>query len=105
MHGDDLATHIMGVSRRASFSATKKAKGVRAVQRILERRSLRYSCRDTRLLTEALAVTRPEAVVLEVTKQRSIRHYPQIRSAMKEYAVAPIRTGGVASRHGGPRDT
>jgi hypothetical protein len=31
------------------------------------------------------------------TSQTSIRHHPQQRSAMKEYAVAPIHTGGVAN--------
>jgi len=38
------------------------------------------------------------------TSQTSIRHHPHRRSAMKEYAVAPIHTGGVALRHVGPRD-
>ena len=38
------------------------------------------------------------------TSQTSIRHHPWPRSAMKEYAVAPIHTGGVAMRHVGPRD-
>ena len=38
------------------------------------------------------------------TSQTSIRHHPQLRSAMKEYAVAPIHTSGVAVRHVGPRD-
>ena len=38
------------------------------------------------------------------TTQTSIRHHPQLRSAMKEYAVAPIHTSGVAMRHVGPRD-
>src|SRR5262245_10497724 len=38
------------------------------------------------------------------TAQTSIRHHPQQRSAMKEYAVAPIHTSGVALRHVGPRD-
>src|SRR6516162_7574555 len=37
------------------------------------------------------------------TSQTSIRHHPWPRSAMKEYAVAPIHTGGVAMRHVGPR--
>src|SRR5262245_57642528 len=35
------------------------------------------------------------------TAQTSIRHHPQQRSAMKEYAVAPIHTSGVALRHVG----
>ena len=38
------------------------------------------------------------------TSQTSIRHHPQPRSAMKEYAVAPIHASGVALRHVGPRD-
>ena len=38
------------------------------------------------------------------TAQTSIRHHPQQRSAMREYAVAPIHTSGVAVRHVGPRD-
>ena len=38
------------------------------------------------------------------TSQTSIRHQPLRRRAMREYAVAPIHTGGVAMRHVGPRD-
>src|SRR5262249_6516475 len=38
------------------------------------------------------------------TSQTSIRHHPRKRSAMREYAVAPIHTSGVALRHVGPRD-
>jgi hypothetical protein len=38
------------------------------------------------------------------TAQTSIRHHPRTRSAMREYAVAPIHTSGVALRHVGPRD-
>jgi hypothetical protein len=38
------------------------------------------------------------------TSQTSIRHHPHRRSAMKEYAVAPIHASGVALRHVGPRD-
>jgi len=38
------------------------------------------------------------------TSQTSIRHHPRLRSAMREYAVAPIHTGGVALRPVGPRD-
>ena len=38
------------------------------------------------------------------TSQTSIRHHPRLRSAMREYAVAPIHTSGVALRHVGPRD-
>ena len=38
------------------------------------------------------------------TSQTSIRHHPRLRSAKSQYAVAPIHTGGVARRHGGPRD-
>src|SRR5262250_1543389 len=38
------------------------------------------------------------------TSQTSIRHHPPRRGAMKQYAVAPIHTGGVALRHVGPRD-
>ena len=38
------------------------------------------------------------------TSQTSIRHHPRLRSAMSQYAVAPIHTGGVAMRHVGPRD-
>src|SRR5215470_8860472 len=38
------------------------------------------------------------------TSQPSIRHHPPRRSAMREYAVAPIHTSGIAMRHGGPRD-
>jgi len=36
------------------------------------------------------------------TSQTSIRHHPRLRSAMREYAVAPIHTSGVAVRHVGP---
>jgi hypothetical protein len=39
------------------------------------------------------------------TSQTSIRHHPRLRSAMNQYAVAPIHAGGVAMRHVGPRDT
>ena len=35
------------------------------------------------------------------TSQTSIRHHPQERSAMREYAVAPIHASGVALRHVG----
>jgi hypothetical protein len=35
------------------------------------------------------------------TSQTSIRHLPRRRRAMREYAVAPIHTGGVALRHVG----
>jgi hypothetical protein len=38
------------------------------------------------------------------TSQTSIRRHSLWRSAMRGYAVAPIRTGGVAMRHVGPRD-
>jgi len=38
------------------------------------------------------------------TSQTSIRHHPPWRSAMRGYAVAPIRYHGVAMRHVGPRD-
>ena len=38
------------------------------------------------------------------TTQTSIRHHPPRQSAMREYAVAPIHTDGVALRHVGPRD-
>src|SRR5262249_33722959 len=38
------------------------------------------------------------------TTQTSIRHHPPRRGARRVYAVAPIHTGGVAVRHGGPRD-
>src|SRR5438874_10105823 len=37
------------------------------------------------------------------TSQTSIRHHPRLRSAMRQYAVAPIHTSGVAMRHVGPR--
>src|SRR6516164_6675591 len=33
------------------------------------------------------------------TSQTSIRHHPRLRSAMRQYAVAPIHTSGVALRH------
>src|SRR5262245_28854631 len=36
------------------------------------------------------------------TSQTSIRHHPPRRGAMREYAAAPIHTGGVALRHVGP---
>ena len=36
------------------------------------------------------------------TSQTSIRHQPRRRRAMREYAVAPIHTSGVAVRHVGP---
>jgi hypothetical protein len=38
------------------------------------------------------------------TSQTSIRRHPPRRSAMREYAVAPIQYRGVAMRHVGPRD-
>ena len=38
------------------------------------------------------------------TSQTSIRHHPRLRSAMRQHAVAPIHTSGVALRHVGPRD-
>ena len=49
------------------------------------------------------ALSRPEQDE-HGTSQTSIRHHPRLRSAMSEYAVAPIHTGGVAMRHVGPRD-
>src|SRR5262249_19211927 len=48
-------------------------------------------------------LSRPEQDVCG-TSQTSIRHHLRCKSAMKKYAVAPIHTGGVAIRHGGPRD-
>jgi hypothetical protein len=36
------------------------------------------------------------------TSQTSIRRHPLSRGAMRPYAVAPIHTGGVVVRHGGP---
>jgi hypothetical protein len=36
--------------------------------------------------------------------QASIRHRPRLRSAMSDYAAAPIHTDGIAMRHGGPWD-
>ena len=49
------------------------------------------------------ALSRPEQDE-HGTSQTSIRHHPRLRSAMSQYAVAPIHTGGVAMRHVGPRD-
>src|SRR5262245_5980268 len=38
------------------------------------------------------------------TTQTSLRHQPRKRSAMRDYAVAPLHTSGVALRQVGPRD-
>src|SRR5262245_2294621 len=39
------------------------------------------------------------------TAQTSLRRHPPKRSARRPYAVAPIPTGSVALRQGGPRGT